>query len=86
MQRDERPATAAQIEYARDLILKLGYDLDWYDLDKMTRGQNSGENDVEATDVWDAEDVFRKLKVVEYLLGSDDNIAEIMKVAKIDEG
>ena len=27
MQRDERPATAAQIEYARDLILKLGYDL-----------------------------------------------------------
>ena len=39
MQRDERPATAAQIEYATDLILKLGYDLDWYDLDKMTRGQ-----------------------------------------------
>ena len=34
MKRDERPATTAQIEYARDLILKLGYDLDWYDLDK----------------------------------------------------
>lgn len=25
MQRDERPATAAQIEYARDLILKEHY-------------------------------------------------------------
>lgn len=44
MQRDERPATAAQIEYARDLILKLGYDLDWYDLDKMTRGQSAGRD------------------------------------------
>ena len=41
MQRDDRPAKQAQIEYARDLILKLGYDLDWYDLDKMTRGQIS---------------------------------------------
>lgn len=39
MQRDDRKATAAQIDYARDLILKLGYDLDWYDLGKMTRGQ-----------------------------------------------
>jgi len=41
MQRDDRKATAAQIDYARDLILKLGYDLDLYDLDKMTRGQIS---------------------------------------------
>ena len=52
MQRDERPATAAQIEYARDLILKLGYDLDWYDLDKMTRGQISRLID-ELRDEWE---------------------------------
>ena len=39
MQRDERPATAAQIEYATDLILILGYDLDWYAPENMTRGQ-----------------------------------------------
>lgn len=47
MQRDERPATAAQIEYARDLILRLGYDLD-----KMTRGQISRLID-ELKDEWE---------------------------------
>ena len=52
MQRDERKATAAQIEYARDLIFKLGYDLDWYDLDKMTRGQISRLID-ELKDEWE---------------------------------
>jgi hypothetical protein len=57
MQRDERPATAAQIEYATDLILKLGYDLDWYDLDKMTRGQISRLID-ELKDEWGADDDF----------------------------
>ena len=55
MQRDERKATAAQIEYARDLILKLGYDLDWYDLDKMNRGQISRLID-ELKDEWGADD------------------------------
>lgn len=55
MQRDERLATQAQIEYARDLILKLGYDLDWYDLDKMTRGQISRLID-ELKDEWRADD------------------------------
>ena len=54
MQRDERPATTAQIEYATDLILKLGYDLDWYDLDKMTRGQISRLID-ELKDEWEGE-------------------------------
>lgn len=52
MQRDDKPATAAQIEYARDLICKLGYDLDWYDLDKMTRGQISRLID-ELRDEWE---------------------------------
>ena len=31
--------TQAQLDYARDLILKLGYDMDWYDLEAMTRSQ-----------------------------------------------
>ena len=31
--------TQAQIDYANDLIQKLGYDPDWYDLEKMTRSQ-----------------------------------------------
>ncbi len=52
MTKDERQATAAQIEYARDLILKLGYDLDWYDLDKMTRSQISRLID-ELKDEWE---------------------------------
>ena len=52
MQRDDRPATRAQIEYARDLILRLGYDLDWYDLDKMSRGQISRLID-ELRDEWE---------------------------------
>lgn len=39
MQKDERKPTTAQIDYATDLILKLGYDLDWYDLEKMSRSQ-----------------------------------------------
>ena len=51
MQRDDRPATAAQIEYARDLILKLGYDLDWYDLEAMSRGQISRL--IELKDEWE---------------------------------
>jgi len=52
MQRDERKATAAQIEYARDLILKLGYDLDWYALESMNRGQISRLID-ELRDEWE---------------------------------
>ena len=36
---DRTKPTAAQIDYATDLILKLGYDLDWYDLEKMSRSQ-----------------------------------------------
>ena len=36
---DRTKPTQAQIDYARDLILKLGYDLDWYELDKMSRSQ-----------------------------------------------
>ena len=52
MQRDDRPATKAQIEFATDLICKLGYDLDWYDLDKMTRGQISRLID-ELKDEWE---------------------------------
>lgn len=40
MRDDERKQpTQAQIDYATDLILKLGYDLDWYDLEKMSRSQ-----------------------------------------------
>lgn len=31
--------TQAQIDYARDLIKKLGYDLDEYDLSGMTRAE-----------------------------------------------
>lgn len=34
-------ATRAQIEYAADLIKKLGYDKDEYDLEKMDREQIS---------------------------------------------
>lgn len=49
---DRTKPTAAQIEYARDLISKLGYDLDWYDLDKMTRGQISRLID-ELRDEWE---------------------------------
>ena len=52
MQRDDRSATAAQIEYATDLIQKLGYDLDWYDLERMTRGQISQLID-ELRDEWE---------------------------------
>jgi len=55
MQRDERPATTAQKEYATDLICKLGYDLDWYDLEKMTRSQISRLID-ELKDEWGADD------------------------------
>lgn len=44
---------------------------------------DSGNNDVEAIDALDAEDVFRKL-TLEDLLGSNDNIAEIITVAKIE--
>jgi len=36
---DRTKPTTAQIDYATDLILKLGYDLDWYDLEKMSRSQ-----------------------------------------------
>ena len=52
MQRDNRPATAAQIEYAQDLINKLGYDLDWYDLEAMSRSQISRLID-ELRDEWE---------------------------------
>lgn len=33
--------TKAQIEYATDLLIRLGYDMDWYDLEKMSREQLS---------------------------------------------
>lgn len=36
---DRTKPTQAQIEYATDLINKLGYDPDWYDIEAMTRGQ-----------------------------------------------
>jgi len=52
MQRDERPATKAQIEYATDLLLKLGYDLDWYDLEAMSWSQISRLID-ELKDEWE---------------------------------
>lgn len=35
----ENKPTKSQIEYATDLLNKLGYDLDWYDLEAMTRQQ-----------------------------------------------
>lgn len=61
MQREERPATQAQIEYATDLILRLGYDLDWYNLDKMNRGQISRLID-ELKDDWemDVKEIVKK--------------------------
>ena len=37
--RDNRKATAAQIEQCVELMNKLKFDLDWLDLDKMSRGQ-----------------------------------------------
>ena len=33
--------TASQIKYATDLLRKLGYDLDDYDFDKMTKAEVS---------------------------------------------
>lgn len=36
---ERKKPTQAQLDYARDLILKLGYDMDWYDLESMTRSQ-----------------------------------------------
>lgn len=39
MIRDERKATQAQIDQCVELMNKLKYDLDWVDLDKMSRGQ-----------------------------------------------
>ena len=36
---DKRAPTTAQIDYARDLIKKLGYDLDDYDFNTMTRAE-----------------------------------------------
>lgn len=33
--------TAAQIKYAKDLLKKLGYDLDNYDFDTMTKEEIS---------------------------------------------
>ena len=33
------PATQKQIDYAKKLIEELGYDLDDYELEKMTRGE-----------------------------------------------
>lgn len=44
---------------------------------------DSGNNDVEATDNRDAADVFRKLTLGD-LLGSDENIAEIITITKIE--
>jgi hypothetical protein len=38
---DKTKATNAQVKYATDLLNKLGYDLDWYDLEKMSRDQIS---------------------------------------------
>lgn len=39
MQKDMRKATAAQIEQAIELINQDGSDPEWYDLEKMNRGQ-----------------------------------------------
>ncbi len=36
---ERKKPTQAQLDYANDLIQKLGYDPDWYDLEKMTRSQ-----------------------------------------------
>ena len=36
---DRPKPTPAQIEQCVELINKLQFDLDWYDLDKLTRGQ-----------------------------------------------
>ena len=52
MQREDRPATAAQIKYATDLICKLGYDLDWYNLEAMSSWQISRLID-ELRDEWE---------------------------------
>lgn len=37
MTEDRTRPTAAQIDYARELISDLGYDQDWYDVQSMTR-------------------------------------------------
>jgi hypothetical protein len=39
MQRDDRPATAAQIDFIKWLIQKTESDPDWYDLEHMNRPQ-----------------------------------------------
>ena len=36
---DRTRPTAAQIEYATELINKLGYDMDWYNFEAMTRSR-----------------------------------------------
>lgn len=39
MAEDRTKPTSAQIDYARHLISELGYDMDWYDIEGMTRLQ-----------------------------------------------
>ena len=39
MERDTRPPTMAQLEIARRLINETKSDPEWYDLERMTRGQ-----------------------------------------------
>ena len=39
MERDTRPPTKAQIDYARQLINDTGNDPEWYCVERMTRGQ-----------------------------------------------
>ena len=39
MQRDERPATAAQIDTLYELIRETKSDVEWYAPERMTRGQ-----------------------------------------------
>ena len=38
---DKSKPTRAQIEYATDLLIRLGYDMDWYNLQSMSREQLS---------------------------------------------
>ncbi len=39
MAEDRTRPTAAQIDYAKYLLNELGHDLDWYDIESMTRLQ-----------------------------------------------
>ena len=57
-QQDVKKPTVQQIRYAEDLLRKLGYDLDDYDLEHMTREEVSELID-ELKQEWGSEDIDR---------------------------